>query len=199
VFVVRPKIEVARDLFWSQTFRLTTRTWPRETVLDKHHLIWICPFDNGEDVLDVSRIGVLLDAVENAKHIWPIDPARVYLTTATWSGSVAAAAFYYPEVFHGMIQSIDTFWFGPGFNHPYPRAEQWNQARDNGRFFIANRKLPDPKHDEFHQAILRDGYQLWKFRHVKMIDVPQADMDHYFNFAGGWFDQGIDYLDSTGP
>jgi hypothetical protein len=30
VFVVRPKIEVARDLFWSQTFRLTTRTWPRE-------------------------------------------------------------------------------------------------------------------------------------------------------------------------
>jgi hypothetical protein len=163
-------------------------------VLEKHHLIWVCPYNNGDDQPEASRIGLLLDAVDNAQRLWPVDPNRVYLSAGSPNGIVAGTACYYPEIFHGVIESPFGSWFGPGQKRPFPAARQWHQAQTSLRVFIATRQSDDPK-QQLNSRSLEQAYEQTGFAQVKMLEVPEADMGHYINYTAGWFGQAVEFVE----
>ena len=151
-------------------------------VLEQHHLIWVAAADCGDDAPAVRRIALLLDGVHAARQAWPVDPERVYLSMNTPTGPAVGAAFYYPEVFAGMIESPQAVWFATvkGFERPpqtwttvtfaRPQPSDLARARSHGRFFVVARDDGNVAADPAGKAdplaanaglrrVVRHGYQ----------------------------------------
>ena len=187
-------------------------------VLEQHHLIWVAAADCGDDAPAVRRIALLLDGVHAARQAWPVDPERVYLSMNTPTGPAVGAAFYYPEVFAGMIESPQAVWFATvkGFERPpqtwttvtfaRPQPSDLARARSHGRFFVVARDDGNVAADPAGKAdplaanaglrrVVRHGYQATGFKHAQGLVVPASAMDHYSSYAADWFDQGVTFLD----
>ena len=177
-------------------------------VLDKHHLTWIAADDGGEGKPVTEQIGLLLDAAHNATHTWTVGPDRVYLAMCRNAGAFLGTALHYPDVFGGEIQAVSPGWFTKlkGFERPPltwdsdlfppPQARDYAFAKAHSRIYLADRDdggngraLPD--------AVVRHGYKQVGFKYVKAAWVPEADQGPYTDFAAGWFDDGVTFLDAS--
>ena len=71
-------------------------------VLDEHRLIWIGPNNAGNARHLFPRAGLVLDATENVKRFYNVDPDRIFVSGLSGGGKVAAyQAVAYPDVFAG--------------------------------------------------------------------------------------------------
>ena len=191
--------------------------WP--DVLERHHLIWVAALGSDDAKPAVQRVALLLDAVHLARKAWNVDGDRVYLSMNTPTGPAAGTAFYYPEVFDGMIQTPGAEWFTKlrGFERPpltwgddklpRPQPSDLTRARAHSRFFIVARddgdKAVDPagKSDPLAgnatlRRVVRHGYQQTGFKSIGAAVVPESAMAHYVGYAADWFEQGVTFLDA---
>lgn len=178
-------------------------SWP--AVLDKKHLIWIGVMNNGDERAAAQRIGLLLDAVNGAERNWSIDPDRVYLSMNATKGPALGAAFYYSDVFTGMLGSYYGHWFmklkGPEHppstwstdDFPRPAAKNLDLAKSQSRFFQASRGTPGNINTV--DGLVKKAFGTAGFKYAKFVKVSEADMGHYVNYSADWFEQGVDFLD----
>ena len=191
--------------------------WP--DVLERHHLIWIAAVGSGDAKGAVQRVALLLDAVHNVRKAWNVDNERVYLSANAPTGAAAGTAFYYPEVFAGVIQTPPAAWFTKvkGFERPpmtydadtipRPQASDLSRAKSHGRFFLVAPDKGDAPTDPAAKAdplaangdlrrVVRHGYQQIGFKFVGAVLVPASAADRYAQFPADWFEQGITFLDA---
>jgi tetratricopeptide (TPR) repeat protein len=180
--------------------------WP--PILAKHHLIWIGAENNGDGRDPCQRLGLMLDAAHNVRKVFSVDPDRVYVSVNTHSPPSNAAALYYADVFQGSLYSIGWRWFkilpnsrkkGWTWIDPVPQPDPaiLALARSRGRYFLAERVQADAATEgNMNEDILRYGFLQAGFKYAKMLSVPPEEMGHYVNFAPGWFEQGIEFLDA---
>jgi hypothetical protein len=186
--------------------------WPAPAwtdILEKYHIVWIGP-QNSEDGRAINqRIGLVLDATFNAKKLWPIDDRRTYACISTPKSPESSFALQYADIYQGALHSIGWRW-----DEPLPSSKQkgaiwkselfkkpdlanWDLAKRRGRYFLAARVEPDhPANMDVNQDILNEGYLKSGFKYVKLVPVPQANMDHYFYYTADWFEEGIKFLDA---
>ena len=192
--------------------------WP--DVLERHHLIWVGVVGCDDGKPAVQRTALLLDAVHAARKLWPVDAERVYLSMNTNADAAAGTAFYYPEVFDGMIESPVAMWFAPvkGFERPprtwtaaeFPRPQPVGPGAGAGRTAGSSSSPAMPatcrptrparptrwRRTPALRRVVRHGYQATGFKVVQGLVVPASAMDHYVSYAADWFDEGVTFLDS---
>ncbi len=173
-------------------------------VLEKKHLIWIGAVNNGDERPPGQRIGLLLDAAAAVEKTWPVDADRVYLSMNAGKGPALGTAFYYPDVFTGMLGSYAAHWFmklkGPEHppmiwsmdDFPRPASKELSLARSQSRFFQAER---DDEGHAIPNELVKKAFATAEFRYAKFVKVPEANMGHYINYSADWFEQGVDFLD----
>lgn len=72
------------------------------SVLDERRLIWIGPNNAGNARHLFPRMGLVLDAAENVRHFYNVDPDRIFVSGLSGGGKVASyQAIAYPDVFAG--------------------------------------------------------------------------------------------------
>jgi hypothetical protein len=169
-------------------------------VMEKYHLIWLSVEGSGNERALVQRVGLMLDMVHSAQKIWTLDENRIYASINT-IGPVGGVALYYPEVFQGAIHTVGWRWFRKiqykriiydTEAMAQPAAEQMALARSRSRFFLVCRE----GESEMEQIVLKHGYLQSGFQHAAMLVVPPAEMNHYQDYLGTWFEEGVKFLDA---
>ena len=177
-------------------------------VLEKHHMIWLGDSAAGDGRPVLQRIGLALDAVQNAQKAWKIDPKRIYVCVGSGATLASGIALYYPDVFQGQLATAvfawftkisdtraRTIWNTDKLARPLP--EQLNLAKTRSRFFFAGRNDDTPKGSvDPNKLIVNDGYGRMGFKYVKAVYVPQTEMNLWSYYTADWFDQGIEFLDA---
>ena len=178
-------------------------------VLEKKHLIWIGATSNGDDREPAQRIGLLLDAVNGVEKNWTIDTDRVYLSMNAGKGPALGTAFYYSDVFTGMLGSFYGHWFvklkgheNPPMtwdsdNFPRPASKNLDLAKSQTRVFQASRDSPG--NINTIDDLVKRAFTTAGFKYVKFVRVPESNMGHYIDYAADWFEQGIDFMDEPLP
>lgn len=71
-------------------------------VLDAHRMIWIGPYNAGNSRHLFQRAGLAIDAAENVRSHYHVDPERIFVSGLSGGGRMAAMlAIDYPEIFAG--------------------------------------------------------------------------------------------------
>jgi tetratricopeptide (TPR) repeat protein len=181
-------------------------TW--RPILDKYHLIWIGPVHGGEDQPMLQRFGEALDSAHNAKKIWPIDEQRVYVCINTQTKILSGIGVAYPDLFDGTISALGMAWWSKiqdTKNRKWdtdtisrPAEALLTLDKSHSRFFFASRdEGPGSVNIEEQNLIFHYGYQQAGFHHIKLVKVPQADMNLWSSYSDDWFEQGIQFLDAS--
>src|SRR5258706_1250587 len=90
-------------------------------LLDKHHLLWVCPNKAGNDRVTGPRMGLAIDAAANMRARYKIDPDRVYVSGISGGGRIASMlGVAFADVFRGGGFYI----IGCNFYHDEKSAEQ---------------------------------------------------------------------------
>jgi hypothetical protein len=178
-------------------------------VLDKYHLIWIAPSDGNDDQPLLQRIGETLDATAAARKTWPIDDQRVYVSITTDRRIITGFGLNYPDIYTGVMNTFHIAWYtklqDSGHpprtwsvdNCPRPLDQYLALDKTRVRYFFPSLDDATGVRNMTEELIFRRGYQQAGFRHVKMIKVPQDQMDAWPTYSADWFEQGIQFLDSA--
>jgi pimeloyl-ACP methyl ester carboxylesterase len=172
-------------------------------VLQQRHLIWIGADHSGNDRATGVRFGLALDAVHNAKKLYPIDETRVYLAGVSGGAKVAGMlGVLYPDVFTGAIPISGVAYFRNipvpgGTNQVWPAAFErpgsllLDRARYKSRFVLltgSNDFNRESIREIYEKGFMKDG-----FRNVEYVEVP--DMGHGVPDPQ-WLDKAIESLDA---
>ena len=175
-------------------------------LLDKHHVIWICSENVGDDQSDVRRVGAMLDAAHNIRKTYAVQDGRLYASMGGWSGLVGGVALNYADVFDGALFTVAWGWFAklPAMNGRFwspkdmtrPDPEQIALAKSRGRYFFVQRKEEVQAGSDWPTEIVNRGYKGMGIQSVKHIQVPEAKMGHYGAYDPDIFEQAITFLDA---
>jgi predicted esterase len=179
---------------WVSPFRDGSIPAGLKSVFDERHLIWIGPNNVGNDRHIYQRSGLSLDAVENMKRAYNVDPGRIYVSGLSGGGKMAALmAVAYPELFAGGFPIIGMTTYlqvrlesSPGSSvgrFPAPAPEVLSRARRQPLVIMTG--SGDFNREECRltaAAYERDG-----FEHLHLIDIDGMghEMPTPENFARG--------------
>jgi hypothetical protein len=176
-------------------------------LLDKYHLIWIGPANGSEERSSLERIGSTLDVTAAARKTWPIDDARIYLSINTTTKDVSGMGLLYPDIFSGVISGLRVAWFEKIIDAQRrtwdadaitrPSEPYFTMAKTRSRFFFASRDENRADADNMYLITYQHGYQQAGFKHIKQVKVSMNDMAQWYTYSAGWFEQGVEFLDST--
>jgi len=165
-----------------------------KAVLDEHHLIWIAPNNAGNDRHLFPRSALTLDAAENVRRAYHVDPDRIFVSGLSGGGRVAAMlAVDYPDVFAGGFPIIGvTTYLGiplesnPGLlvtRFPEPSPDLLGRARRQP--FVIMTGSGDFNREECR--LTADAYEREGFEHLHFIDIDGMghEMPSPENFARG--------------
>lgn len=169
-------------------------------VLDRHGLLWVAPNNCGNERPVWYRTNLSLDAVQNMKKRFTIDPERVYVSGLSGGGrATSRTALLYPDVFSGGFFMIGAEYGrnipgkNPGYqfvaNFPMPPRTLLDKARTQHRYVILTGEN-DHLHD--HCQAVHQAYKADKFASATFLDVP--GMGHVAPDAA-WFEKGLLALD----
>jgi predicted esterase len=170
------------------------------TVLERHKLIWISPNNAGNNRHFLVRIGLALDAVQNAKAKYAVDPKRIYVSGFSGGGRVSSmVGLTYPDVFTGAMPMMGCNFYRPlpaGGNKVFPASAGkpidalFAQAKRLPFVLVTGERDPNqPQTKANHGAFLRD-----RFTHVTYIEVPGIGHDMP---DAQWLEQGLADLDAA--
>lgn len=179
---------------WVSPFRDGSIPEGLRSVFDERHLIWIGPNNVGNDRHIYQRSGLALDAVENMKDAYNVDPNRIYVSGLSGGGKMAAMiAVDFPEIFAGGFPIIGMTTYlrvplesSPGqavARFPAPAPDVLGRARRQPLVIITG--SGDFNREECRltaAAYERDG-----FEHLHLIDIDGMghEMPTPENFARG--------------
>jgi tetratricopeptide (TPR) repeat protein len=171
-------------------------------VLAEHGMIWVGANRSGNERSKWVRMGLALDAVENASRLYAVDPERVYVSGYSGGGRTASAlALLFPEVFRGgfCVMGVDYFRRvsvpdRPGAHwppaYPQPPRPALSRAREQGRYVLLTGEL------DFNRAQTKAYFAEFKrdgFAHVTYLEIPGAT--HYDGVDAEWFARALAALD----
>jgi len=179
---------------WVSPFRDGSIPEGLKSVFDERRLIWIGPNNVGNDRHIYQRSGLALDAVENMKSAYNVDPSRIYVSGLSGGGKMAALmAVAYPELFSGGFPIIGMTTYlrvplesSPGqavARFPAPAPDVLSRARRQPLVIMTG--SGDFNREECRltaAAYERDG-----FEHLHLIDIDGMghEMPTPENFARG--------------
>ncbi|MEK7483797.1 MAG: hypothetical protein AABZ60_05650, partial [Planctomycetota bacterium] len=170
-------------------------------ILDRYRLIWIGALNSGNERNSLTRYGLAIDAVENMKKLYLLEPKRIYISGISGGGRVSSRlALSYPDVFTGgglyligcnyyrNLPTPDKKVF-PGF-WPKPKKELLTLAKKN-RFVLLTGS------QDFNQAqtkLVYDAYLQDEFSQTLYIEIPE--MEHTLPSLE-WVEKAILFLDQS--
>ncbi len=173
-----------------------------ESVLSARRMIWIGADRSGNDRIRLDRWGLALDAVEQMRRLYPIDPARTYIAGHS-GGSRAASALsiLYPDVFRGGLMFMGVDWYrdlqvtdkpGASWIAPFhkPPTDLLRLARERGRLVLitGERDYNRASTRAVDAELRRDD-----FTHVTYLEVP--GMTHWGPTPDDWLARAFEALD----
>jgi hypothetical protein len=174
-------------------------------LMDKHRLIWIGANRCGNEA-DVSqrRIPLALDAADNMRTLYAIDPDRVYVAGLSGGGRVASiTALHHSDVYAGGIFIIGAnYWERmsiPGQNGYWkanttkPLHEYLLRAKESGRYVLLTGDT-DENRLQMH-TYYEKGFKKY-LDHVLYMQIP--GMGHQIPPPDAW-DQALIFLDTPLP
>ncbi len=174
-----------------------------KAALRRSNMIWVSPNQTGNEQPIWKRIGLALDAVENMKARYKIDPDRIYVAGVSGGGRVASrVGLMYGDIFKGSVSIIGTDFF-KDIEVPDKPDHVW-QAKfvEPNRALLQqikteNRYVLITGENDYNQQqtreVYRQGYQQEGFKHATYLEVP--DLAHEYP-AGLWLDLAITALDA---
>jgi hypothetical protein len=175
---------------------------PWRPFLEQTHMIFISPVcHSGQEYPPAvpmwQSMGLAIDAVDNLKRLYNIDPKRIYLMS--WNSGSLRMSFASADVFTGFAVTCDDDFFAPlrasngGYypiDFPTPDATLFQKARSRGFFLISE---SDSEKQELILAVMKQT-----FRHVSLNILSLGDDLHYPNFKLEWFQQqALPFLDAA--
>jgi predicted esterase len=169
-------------------------------VLERHKLIWISPNNAGNSRHFLVRMGLALDAVQNAKAKYAVDTKRIYVSGFSGGGRVSSMlGLTYPDVFTGAMPMMGCNFYRQlpaGDNKLFPASAGkpidtlFAQAKRLPFVLVTSERDPNrPQTKANHDAFLKD-----RFTHVTYIEVP--GIGHNMPDAQ-WLEQGLADLDAA--
>jgi len=169
-------------------------------LLDKYHLIYVGPNKVGNDRFVRLRMGLAIDAVENMRKRYKIDPERIYASGISGGGRVASMlGVGFADVFRGGFYIIGCDFYKDeksteknGYyrrSYSVPPAKIFNLARKSSKHVFLTGDT-DGNRDQtqlYYNGFKRDG-----FEHITYFQVP--GMGHQAPDAE-WFEKGLAALD----
>ncbi|MCX5659470.1 MAG: hypothetical protein NTW19_07070 [Planctomycetota bacterium] len=179
---------------------LTTGDPPREwlEVLARRRLVWICANDAGNDRRPLERMALAVEAGEQLRARWKIDPARVFVGGTSGGGRCASmAAPMFPELFRGGYYVVGCNYFRPlpvpgdpdrswKASCPEPEEALLDRARKSSRFVLLTGETDANRLQTL--ATYESGYKQDGFESATYIEVP--GMGHATPDAW-WFEKGV--------
>jgi hypothetical protein len=169
-------------------------------LLDKHHLIYVGPNKVGNDRFVRLRMGLAIDAVENMRKRYKIDPDRIYVSGISGGGRVASMlGVGFADVFRGGFYIIGCDFYKEeksteknGYyrrSYNVPPAKIFNLARKASKhvFLTGDNDGNRDQTQLYYNGFKRDG-----FEHITYFQVP--GMGHQAPDAE-WFEKGLTALD----
>jgi hypothetical protein len=169
-------------------------------LLDKYHLIYVGPNKVGNDRFVRLRMGLAIDAVENMRKRYKIDPQRIYVSGISGGGRVASMlGVGFADVFRGGFYIIGCDFYKEeksteknGYyrrSYNVPPAKVFNLARKASKhvFLTGDNDGNRDQTQLYYNGFKRDG-----FEHVTYFQVP--GMGHQAPDAE-WFEKGLAALD----
>jgi poly(3-hydroxybutyrate) depolymerase len=163
-------------------------------AFDERRLIWIGPNNVGNDRHIYQRSGLSLDAVENMKGTYNVDPDRIYVSGLSGGGKMAAMmAVDYPEIFAGGFPIIGMTTYlrvplesSPGqavARFPAPAPDVLSRARRQPLVIMTG--SGDFNREECR--LTAAAYEQDGFEHLHLIDIDGMghEMPTPENFARG--------------
>jgi predicted esterase len=171
---------------------------PFRQVLDERHLIWIAPDNAGNSRHLFPRAGLTLDAAENVRRLYNVDPRRIYVSGLSGGGRMAAMlAVDYPDVFAGGYPIIGVTAYlsirletTPGMFVPmYPPPSDRMLRRAKAQPFVIMTGSGDFNREECR--LTAETYEREGFTDLHFLDVE--GMGHEMPSAES-FARGLDLL-----
>jgi hypothetical protein len=169
-------------------------------LLDKYHLIYVGPNKVGNDRFVRLRMGLAIDAVENMRKRYKIDPERIYVSGISGGGRVASMlGVGFADVFRGGFYIIGCDFYKEeksteknGYyrrSYNVPPAKIFNLARKSSKhvFLTGDNDGNRDQTQLYYNGFKRDG-----FEHITYFQVP--GMGHQAPDAE-WFEKGLAALD----
>jgi len=172
------------------------------SVTDRRHIIVIGANNSGNSREAWLRLSLAVDAAENMKKQYKIDPERVYTAGVSGGGFCSAVLNWaYSDIFRGGMYIIRAAYWKPiqapseGEKHFWPRASMpppaklLTEAKKRSRHVIIEGEKDQNRQaslDQFEQ-MKKDGYA-----NVTYLEVP--GMGHQPPDAE-WFEKGLEALD----
>jgi hypothetical protein len=169
-------------------------------LMDKYHLIWVGPNKAGNDRLVRLRMGLAIDAVQNMRTKYKIDPDRVYVSGISGGGRVASMlGVCFADLFRGGFYIIGCDFYRdeklPDKNEYYrrsygvPSPKIYNLARKQSKHVFLT---GDNDGNRVQTQLNYDGFKRDGFEHISYFQVP--GMGHQSPDAD-WFEKGLMALD----
>jgi len=169
--------------------------------IDKHHLIWVCPNNAGNDRYVRPRMGLVIDAAVNMQSRYKIDPDRVYVSGISGGGRVASMlGVGFADIFKGggfyiigcNFYRQETTADGKRYyarSYSVPPAKVFRAAREQSKhvFLTGDNDGNREQTDLYYKGFKHD-----RFEHILYLQVPGMGHQHP---DAEWFEKGLAFLD----
>lgn len=171
-------------------------------LLAERRMIWVGAHRAGNERPRVDRWGLAVDAAEQMRRLYKIDPARIYAGGHSGGGRAASAlALLYPDLFRGALMMMGIDWYRdlpvadkPGARWPAPFGKPPHDllrlARERSRLvlFTGERDFNRAQTRAVDRELRKDG-----FKHVTYLEQP--GMTHWGPVPKEWMEKAFSALD----
>ena len=171
-------------------------------ILAERRMIWVGAHRASNERVRVDRWGLAVDAAEQMRRLYKIDPARIYVGGHSGGGRAASAlALLYPDLFRGALMMMGVDWYRdlpvadkPGASWPAPFNKPPHDllrlARERSRLvlFTGDRDFNRAQTRVVDREMRKDG-----FKHVTYLEPP--DMTHWGPVSKEWMEKAFSALD----
>lgn len=172
-----------------------------EAVLAEKKLIFVGAHNSGNNREVFARMRMAVDANDNLRDLYDIDPARVYVSGFSGGGRVASMlGVTYADMFTGTIAFMGANFYTDVvdaaktevFQMRYiPHEEIMELAKNEGRYvLVTGEKDFNLKNTS---AVYEDGFKKEGFKTVQLMNIP--GQGHQPPKAD-WLKKAIEYLDA---